>query len=57
MKLYSVTAATNALETDVSNRILTLTSLINNLTEQINNLQQRINQQSNKSNEMKVASI
>jgi hypothetical protein len=44
MKLSSVTAGNSALELDVTNRISTLTALINNLTEQINHLQQRINQ-------------
>jgi hypothetical protein len=57
MELSSIVAANSALETDVSNRINTLTNLINNLTEQINSLQQRINQQSNESYEMKIVSI
>jgi hypothetical protein len=39
MELTSITAANRALELDVTNRISTLTNLINNLTEQINHLQ------------------
>jgi seryl-tRNA synthetase len=57
MELSSVVAANSALELDVTNRISTLNSLMNNLTEQINQLQQRIPQQSNETNEYKIALI